>query len=61
MEIAPRPVYADEWGYQFVAAFVQAVRENGQPLVSAEDARRVLQIIDAAYESSRTGRRVLLS
>ena len=61
MEVAPRPVYADEWGYQFVAAFVRAVRENGRPLVSAEDARRVLQTIDAAYESSRTGRRVQLS
>ena len=60
MEVAPRPVYADEWGYQFVAAFVRAVRENERPLVSAEDARRVLQIIDAAYESSRTGRRVQL-
>ncbi len=61
MEVAPRPVYADEWGYQFVAAFVRAVRENGRPLVSAKDARRVLQTIEAAYESSRTGRRVQLS
>lgn len=61
MAITPRPVYADQWGYQFVEEFIRAVREGGQPLVSAEDAHCVLQIIDAAYESSRSGRRVELS
>jgi len=60
LEPAPRAVYADQWGYAFVAAFVHAVRSGGKPVVSLEDGYRILQIIDAAYESSRTGRRVVL-
>jgi len=60
MAIAPRPFYANQWGYQFVAEFIRAVRGGGQALVGVEDAYRVLQTIDAAYESSRTGRRVQL-
>lgn len=57
---ATRPVYADQWGYDFVAAYVQAVHSGGRPLVDLEDGYRVLQIIDVAYESSQTGRRVVL-
>ncbi len=58
LDLARRPVYADEWGYQFVAAFVRAVREGRQPSVSGEDGLRFLEIVDAAYESCRSGRRV---
>lgn len=61
LEPAPRAVYADQWGYDFVAAFVHAVRNGGRPVVDLADGYRVLQIIDAAYESSRTGRRVALA
>ena len=68
MQLAPRPVYADQWGYEFVADFVRAVRHNdstggqntAKAVVSIEDAYQILQIIDAAYESSQTGRRVVL-
>lgn len=60
LETAPRPVYADQWGYAFVAAFIHAVRNGGQPVVSLADGQRILQLIDAAYESSQTGRRVTL-
>jgi len=60
LDPAPRAVYADQWGYEFVAAFVQAIRTGSRPLVSIEDGYRLLQIIDAAYESSRTGRRIEL-
>ncbi len=60
LEPAPRAVYADQWGYAFVATFIHAVRSGGKPVVSLEDGYRILQIIDAAYESSRTGRRVVL-
>ncbi|NJN46714.1 MAG: hypothetical protein HC808_09795 [Candidatus Competibacteraceae bacterium] len=59
-ELASRPVYADQWGYEFVAEFIHAVRNNTRATVSIEDGYRVLQIIDAAYESSRTGRRIAL-
>lgn len=55
---APRPVYAEQWGFEYVSDFVRAVREGGSPVVSIEDAHHFLQIFDAAYESSRTGRRV---
>lgn len=57
---APRPVYAEQWGFEFVTDFVRAVREGGRAVVSIEDARQILQVFDAAYESSRTGRRVEL-
>jgi len=62
-QLAPvaRAVYADQWGYEFVDAFIAAVRDGATPLVSIEDAHHVLQIIDAAYESSRSGQRVELS
>lgn len=58
LEPAPRPVYADQWGYDFVVDFIDAIRTGHRPPVSVEDGHRILQIIDAAYESSRTGRRV---
>lgn len=58
---APRPVYADQWGYAFVSAFLHAIRTGDRPPVSINDGHRILQIIDAAYESSRTGRRVSLA
>ncbi len=58
MPPAPRPVYAEQWGFEYVADFVRAVREGGKAVVSIEDAHHILQIFDAAYESSRTGRRI---
>ncbi len=60
LDPAPRAVYADQWGYEFVAGFVQAIRTQSRPLVSVEDGYEVLQIINAAYESSSIGRRVEL-
>ena len=60
MQLAPRLVYAEQWGYEFVADFVRAVREGGEAVVSIEDAHHILQIVDAAYEASQTGRRVVL-
>lgn len=60
LEPVPRPVYADQWGYDFVADFVQAIHSGERPLVSIEDGYQILQIIDAAYESSRTGQRITL-
>ena len=40
--------------------FIQCVREDRAPLVTAEDGRAVLEIMMAAYESARAGRRVPL-
>jgi predicted dehydrogenase len=58
LELASRPVYADQWGYDFVADFVRAIHSGGRAVVTLEDAYQVLQIIDAAYASSRSGRRI---
>ncbi len=60
MTLTPRPVYADQWGYEFAAAFIRAIREGSRPPVNIDDAYQVLRIIDASYESSRSGRRVEL-
>jgi glucose-fructose oxidoreductase len=40
--------------------FVSAIRTGRDPLVTGENAVRVLRILDAAYESARTGRTVKL-
>jgi predicted dehydrogenase len=60
LQHAARPVYADQWGYEFVAAFIHALQTGEQSPLTLEDGYRVLQIIDAAYTSSREGRRVVV-
>ena len=40
--------------------FIKCVREGLQPVVTGEDGRAVLEIVYAAYESARTGRKVEL-
>jgi predicted dehydrogenase len=48
-------------GYpQELRHFVQCVREDTEPLVTAEDGRAVLEMIYAAYQSARTGAKVPL-
>jgi len=57
---AKAPAYGDAWGLAFVKDFLDAAI-SGQPYaVTAEDAWKVLQVIDAAYESSATGREIRL-
>lgn len=41
-----------------VAAFVETVESGEAPPATAEDALRVTALLDAAYESARTGKRV---
>ena len=53
MPPAPRAVYAEQWGFEYVSEFLKAVREGGQALFSIEDGHHFLQIFDAAYESSQ--------
>ncbi|MCX7827301.1 MAG: Gfo/Idh/MocA family oxidoreductase, partial [Verrucomicrobiae bacterium] len=57
------PIYEEAWNYGFpqeFAHFVDCVRNDRQPLVTGEDGRAVLEAIFAAYESARTGRKVML-
>ncbi len=53
-----------DWGASFVAgtqAFVRAIREGGQPELSAEEGREVLRFSLAAQRSAREGRPVRLA
>ena len=43
-----------------LAHFIDCVRRGTPPLVSGEDGRAVLELIYAAYESARTGQKVML-
>jgi predicted dehydrogenase len=56
-------IYEEAWNYGFhgeMAHFVDCVQNDKQPLVTGEDGRAVLEVIFAAYESARTGRKVSL-
>ena len=56
-------IYEEAWNYGFhaeMAHFVDCVQNDQQPLVTGEDGRVVLQVLFAAYESARTGRRVAM-
>ncbi len=56
-------IYEEAWNYGFhaeMAHFVDCVQNDKQPLVTGEDGRAVLEILFAAYESARTGRKVVL-
>jgi predicted dehydrogenase len=52
--------YAGIFGMDFLRGFFRAALEGGQPPVTGEDALKVLQIIEAAYQSSATGRTITL-
>ncbi|HWJ44255.1 MAG TPA: Gfo/Idh/MocA family oxidoreductase [Gaiellaceae bacterium] len=47
--------------HRLLAGFVEAVERGSEPPSSAREARDVLAVIDAAYESHRTGERIELS
>ena len=56
-------IYEEAWNYGFhgeMAHFVDCVQNDSAPLVTGEDGRAVLEVIFAAYESARTGRKVAL-
>ena len=52
------PAYGGVHGEDFVRDFILAAQGEGDVPASGRDALQVARIIDAAYESSRTGRRV---
>jgi predicted dehydrogenase len=56
-------IYEEAWNYGFhteMAHFVDCVQNDKSPLVTGDDARVVLEVIFAAFESARTGRNVEL-
>jgi len=55
--------FEEAWSEGFpqeLAHFVECVRDGRQPALTGEDGRAVLEVICAAYQSARTGRRVSL-
>ncbi|MGI9658758.1 MAG: Gfo/Idh/MocA family protein [Gaiellaceae bacterium] len=56
-------IYEELWNYGFpqeLDHFVQCVRDDAEPAVTGEDGRAVLEALFAAYQSARTGSKVLL-
>lgn len=53
--------YGGGYGERFVRAFIAATRDEGPAPCPGEAAVRVALIVDAAYESARTGRRVAVA
>jgi predicted dehydrogenase len=63
-EVDPTTLAAPTWGTDSIghtrqyADFLDAIRGGRPPAVSGEDARRAVEVVNAAYESDRTGRAV---
>ncbi len=55
---APSPAYGGVAGENFIRRFIRAAQGYGEPMAGGADALAVARVVDAAYESSRTGRRV---
>jgi myo-inositol 2-dehydrogenase/D-chiro-inositol 1-dehydrogenase len=56
-------IYEEAWNYGFpqeMEHFVDCVKNDKEPLETGEDGRIVLEMIFAAYESAKTGRKVSL-
>ena len=56
-------IYEEIWNYGYVdemAHFVQCVKYDKKPIVTGEDARVVMEVLFAAYESAGTGKKVML-
>lgn len=54
-------IYEEAWNYGFpqeMAHFIDCVQHDKEPMETGEDGKAVLEILFAAYESARTGRKV---
>ena len=58
--IAETDAYGGQYGQDYVARFIASAIGGEPPPDDGENALRVLRIIEAAYESSETGRMVSL-
>ena len=56
-------IYAEEWNYGFWGEFdhfVDCMQNDKEPVVTGRDARTVMEVLFAAYESAREGRKATL-
>ena len=58
MPSAESPAYGGVSGENFMRGFIRAALGQGEAWTSGSDALQTACIVDAAYESSRTGRRI---
>jgi predicted dehydrogenase len=56
--VGQSPAYAGVPGEAFIRDFILAAQGKGEGSATGRDALQVARVIDAAYESSRTGRRI---
>lgn len=56
--LATSPAYGGVAGEGFIRRFIESAQGDGEPMAGGTDALQIARIVDAAYESSRTGRRV---
>lgn len=59
--LAKSPAYGGVSGENFVRRFIESAQGHGDPMAGGADALQIARIVDAAYESSRTGRRIELT
>jgi predicted dehydrogenase len=52
--------YGGAYGVAYVERFVRSTYGDGEPPATGADALHVARVVEAAYESSRTGRRIRL-
>lgn len=57
-ELGSSPGYGGMIGETFVRDFIRSLRGEGPPPTTGRDAVAVARIVDAVYESSRSGRRI---
>lgn len=57
-KVGQSPAYGGVYGEAFLRDFILAAQGKAQVPASGRDALQVARVIDAAYESSRTGRRI---
>ncbi|MCJ7841227.1 Gfo/Idh/MocA family oxidoreductase [Lederbergia sp. NSJ-179] len=60
-EPIPQTEKEDKGHYLFVDDMIKAVRENREPLVSGEEARKAVDVILAIYESVKTGKEIKIN
>lgn len=60
-DVASSPAYGGVAGEEFVRQFIEATQGAGELPASGLDALQVARVVDAAYESNRSGRRVQIA
>lgn len=60
VDILPHVTNTSGWGENETRHFIDCIRKNREPLAPPEEAVKMMQIIDAIYTSSESGREVVI-